>query len=174
MFIAGESADVKATVAALKATVAEDMYKCDVSIYNSSSKTPLYTSSSHLVSISSATAFDTRMPHYMAYTEGPMSSVMPVEIISYLLSLVPVPRRAGNWFLLGTLSVYLASMMSTGFSKDCNVVCALLGEETAVPDEFVQSIRAAIINADTCPPKSWEDVYHNLGAGFLVDCSVVR
>ena len=39
---------------------------------------------------------------------------------------------------------------------------------------FVQSIRAAITNADTCPPKLWEDVYHDLGAGFPVDCSAVR
>ena len=173
VFIAGESADVKATVAALKATVAKDMYQCDVLIYNLSTKTPLYTSTSHPVSICSATAFDTTLLRYVAYTEGPMSSVMPVEIFSFLLSLVPVPKRAGNWCLLGTLSVYFASMMSTRFSKDCNVVCALLGEETAMPDEFVQSIRAAITNADTCPPKSWEDVYHDLGAGFLVDFSGV-
>ena len=74
---------MKATVATLKATVAVDMYQCDVSVYNLSSKTPLYTSSSHLVSICSATAFDTRMPHYVAYTEGPMSSLLPVEIFSY-------------------------------------------------------------------------------------------
>ena len=99
---------------------------------------------------------------------------MPVEIFSFLLSLVPVPERAGKWFFLGTLSVYFASMMSTRFSKDFNNACALLGEETVVPDEFVQSIRAAITNADTCPPKSWEDVYHDLGAGFPVDCSGVR
>ena len=52
-------------------------------------------------------------------------------------------------------------------------MCALLGEEIVVPDEFVQSIRAAITNADTCPPKSWEDVYHELGASFPVDCSGV-
>ena len=153
VFIAGESADVKAIVAALKATIAKDMYQCDVSIYNLSTKTPLYTSTPHLVSICSATAFDTRMPRYVAYTEGPMSSLMPVKIFSYLLSLVPVPERAGNWFLLGTLSVYFASMMSTRFSKDCNVVCALWGEEIAVPDEFVQSIKEAITNADTCPPQ---------------------
>ena len=167
---------MKATVAALKATVAEDMYKCDVAIYNLSTKTPLYTSTSHLVSVCCATAFDNRMPRYVAFTEGPMSSVMPVEKLSFLLSLVSVPQRAGNWFLLGTLSVYFASMMSTRVSKDCNVVCALLGEETVVPvpDEFVQSIRAAITNADTCPPKSWEDVYHDLGASFPVDCSGVR
>ena len=44
VFIAGESADVKATVAALKAIVAEDMYQCDVAICNLSTKTPLYTS----------------------------------------------------------------------------------------------------------------------------------
>ena len=43
-----------------------------------------------------------------------------------------------------------------------------------MPDEFVQSIRAAITIADTCPPKSWEDVYHVLGEGFPVDCSGVR
>ena len=113
------------------------------------------------------------MPRYVAFTEGPMSCVMPVEIFSFVFILVPVPERAGNWFLLGTLSVYFASMMSTRFSKDCNVVCALLGEEAVVPDEFVQSIRAAITNADTCPPKSWEDVYHDLGARFPVDCSGV-
>ena len=57
---------------------------------------------------------------------------MRVEIFSFLLSLVPVPERQGNWFLLGTLSMYLASTMSTSFSKDCHVVCALLGEETIV------------------------------------------
>ena len=113
VLIAGESVNGKATVAALKATVAQDMYQCDVSIYNLSSRTPLYTSSSHLVSICFATAFDMRMPRYVAYTEGPMSSVLPVEIFSYVLSLVPVPDRAGNWFLLGTLSVHFASMIST-------------------------------------------------------------
>ena len=110
----------------------------------------------------------------MAYTEMPMSFVLHVEIFSYLLSLVPVPERAGSWCLLGTLSAHFASMMSTRFSKDSSVVCALLGEETAMPDEFVQSMRAAITNADTCPPKSWEDVYHDLGAGFPVDCFGVR
>ena len=94
------------------------------------------------------------MPRYVAYTEGPMSSVLPVELFSYILSLVPVPERAGNWFLLGTLSVHSASMMSTKFSKDCNVLCALLGEEIVVRDEFVQSISAAITNVDTCPPPS--------------------
>ena len=62
VFNVRESAHVKATVAAFKATIVEDMYQCDVSIYNLSTKTPLYTSSSHLVSICSATAFDTRMP----------------------------------------------------------------------------------------------------------------
>ena len=154
VFIAGECADVKATVAALKATVAQDMYQCDVSIYNLSTKTLLYTSSSHLVSICSATDFDSRMPRYAAYTEGPMSSVLPVEIFSYPLSPVPAPERASNWFLPGTVFVHFASMMSTTFSKDCNVVCALLGEETDVPDTFFQSIRAAITNADTCLPKS--------------------
>ena len=102
-----------------------------------SGKTRLYTSTSHLVSVCSATAFDTRLPRYVAYTEGSMSSVMPVEIFSFLLSLVPVPERAGHWFVLWTLPVYFGSMMSTRFSKDCNVVCALLGEGTAVPDEFV-------------------------------------
>ena len=163
VFIAGESADVKAI--ALKANVAEDMHQCDVSIYNSSTKTPLYTSTCHLVSICYATALDARMPCYVAYTEGPTSSMMPVEIF------FPVIERAGNWFLLGTLSAYFASMMSTRFSKDCNVVCAFLGEETIVPEEFDQSIRAAITNADKCPPKSWEDVYHDLGPGFPVDSS---
>ena len=114
------------------------------------------------------------MPRYVAYAEGPMSCVLPVKILSYLLSLLSAPQQAGNRFLLGTVSVHFASMMSTKFSKDCNVMCALLGEEAVVPRLFFESIGAAIANADTCPPKSREDVYHDLGAGFLVDCSWVR
>ena len=100
VFIAGESAHVKVTVPALKATVAEDMYQCDVSIYNLSTRTLLYTSTSRLVSICSATAFDTRLPRYMACTEGPMSSMMPVEMFSFLLSVVPVitpPHFTLSW-----------------------------------------------------------------------------
>ena len=90
----------------------------------------------------------------MAETEGPMFSVLPVEIFSYFLSLILVPKRAGNWFLPGTLSWYFASMMSTKFFEDCDVVCALLGEATAVLDEFVQSITAATTKATPAPPKS--------------------
>ena len=172
MFIAGEFADVKATIAALKATVAEDMYHCDVAIYKLSTKTPPYTSTSHPVSICSSTTFDNRPPRYVAFTAGPMSSVLPVEIFSFLLSLVPVPQRAGNWFLLGALSVYFASMMSTRVSKDCNVVCALLGEETIVPDDFVPSIRVAITNADTCPPKVMGGCVPRLGGRF--SCGLFR
>ena len=106
VFIAGESTDAKATFAALKATIAKDMYQCDVSIYDLSTKTPLYTSSSHLISICSATAFDTRMPRYVAYTKGPMSCVLPVEIFAYFLSLLSAPQQAGYRFLLGTVSVH--------------------------------------------------------------------
>jgi hypothetical protein len=68
--------------------------------------------------------------------------------------------------LLGTLSVYFASMMSTRFSKDCNVVCPLLGEETVVPDDFVQLIRAGITNADTCPPQVMGGCVPRLGGRF--------
>ena len=53
-------------------------------------------------------------------------------------------------------------------------MCALLGEQTVVADEFVKSIRASITSADTCPSKSWEYVYHDLGASFPVDCSRAR
>ena len=62
VFIAGECTDVKASVAALKATVALDMSQCDVSIYILATKTPLHTSTPHPVSICSATTFDCRLP----------------------------------------------------------------------------------------------------------------
>ena len=82
VFIAGESADIRATVATLKTTVVEDIYQCDVPIYNLSSKTPWYTSSSHLFSICSSTAFEKKLPRYVSYREGPMSSMLPMEIFS--------------------------------------------------------------------------------------------
>ena len=82
--------------------------------------------------------------------------VLPIEIFSYLLSLVRVPSQARNWFLLGTLFVHFATMPTTSFSRDCNVVCALLAEECEMPEGFVQSLRASTSNAYTCPPKGIE------------------
>ena len=117
MFIAGESADVKATVAALKATVAEDMYQCDVSIYNLSTKTPLYTSTSHVVSICSATAFDTRLPRYVAYAEGPMSSMMPVEIFSFLLAWFRSQNRQATSFCWGLCLCILQARCLPSFPR---------------------------------------------------------
>ena len=99
VFIAGEGADVRADVAALKTTGTHDMYPCDVSIYNLSSKTPLYTSSTHLLSICSSAPFEKKLPQYVAYREGAMSSVMPVEIFSYLLNMSLVLQETG--FCLG-------------------------------------------------------------------------
>ena len=54
-----------------------------------------------------------------------MSSVMPIDIFSFLLDLLLVPERARNWFLVGSLSMNFATMMSARSSHDCNVVCAL-------------------------------------------------
>ena len=99
MFIAseGEGADVRATVATVKAIVVEDMYWCDVSTYDLSSKTPLYTPSTHLLSICSAAPFEKKLPRYVAYHEGPMSFVMPVEIFWYLLNLVYCMELVSAW-----------------------------------------------------------------------------
>ena len=73
LVIPSEGADVRATVAPLKATVAEDMYQCDVSVMicNLSSKTPLYTSSTHLLSICFSAPFEKKLTRYVAYCEGP-------------------------------------------------------------------------------------------------------
>ena len=47
------------------------------------------------------------------------------------------------------------------------------GEETTVRDEFVHSLRAAITNANTYPPKSWNDIHDDM-SGFPVDCNGAR
>ena len=54
VFIVGEAANVKASVALLKASIAEDMYQCDMTVDILSSKTPLYNSSSHLLAFCSS------------------------------------------------------------------------------------------------------------------------
>ena len=71
----------------------------------------------------------------------------------------------------GTLSVHVASMLTTRFSRDCNVVCALWAEECEIPEEFVLALRASISSTDTCPSKAWNHVYDDLSSGFPVDCS---
>ena len=85
------------------------MYQCHVSMYNLSSKNPLYTSSTHLISICSTAPLENKLHWCVAYGEGPVSFVMPLEIVSYPLVVVPIPSIAGN----GLLPVHFASILST-------------------------------------------------------------
>ena len=80
VFIGGETADVKATVATLKVRVAEDMYQCDISMFKLSTPPPLYNASSHLLSICFTTAFDKKLPRYVAFAEGHLPYVLPIQI----------------------------------------------------------------------------------------------
>ena len=121
----------------LKATVAEDMYWCDVSIHNLSSKTPLYIPGTHLLSICSSAPFEKKSPWHMAYRARHMLFVMGVEIFSYLWNLELVPSTSRIGFLVWSLSLHFGSMQSTRFVRDCNVVLALLGEDLPLPDDFV-------------------------------------
>ena len=74
-----------------------------------------------------------------------------------------------NWFPLGIVSVHFASMLSAKLSRHCNVVLAVLGEETDVPDQFVGSLIASMTNTDTCSPKAWNDEYADLSSRVHVD-----
>ena len=56
-------------------------------MYSLSSKTPLYTSSTHRLSICSTTPFEKQVPRYVGYHEGSMSFVTPVAIFRYVSNL---------------------------------------------------------------------------------------
>ena len=86
---------------------------------------------------------------------------MLVDIFSYLLTLVHVPDDAGDVFVLSNVSRHF---VSSRLVCDCNVVLVVLGEELAVLDEVVQSLRASVTNVDTCPRKLWNDAYDDLSS----------
>ena len=83
--VTGETADVRPCVSNLKAACAEEFFHADVCVYNLSKPSALYGMGQTALALCSLHQFFARLPRYLSYIQGPLTTAIPVEVFCYLL-----------------------------------------------------------------------------------------
>ena len=83
--VPGETADVRVCVSNPKAACAEEFFHADVSVYNLSKPSALYSMGHTALALCILHQFSARPPRYLSYIQGPLTSAIPVEVCCYLL-----------------------------------------------------------------------------------------
>ena len=83
--VIGESAHVRAHVSNLKAACAEEFFHADVWVYNLSKPSALYSMGQTALALCNLHQFSARLPRYLSYIHGPLTTAIPVEVFYYLL-----------------------------------------------------------------------------------------
>ena len=81
----GETANVRACVSSLKAACAEEFFYADVFVYNLSKPSALYTMGQTALALCGLHEFSARLPRYLSYIRGTLTTAIPVEVFCYLL-----------------------------------------------------------------------------------------
>ena len=169
--VTGEAADVRACVSNLKAACAEEFFHADVCVYNLSKASALYSMGQSALALCSLHQFSARLPRYLSYTQGTLSSAIPVELFCYLLYALDLITPNSTWVMVCTQQLDFSAALSIQSMFSVNIAVAYLSEEKSVPESFVTDLRAAVSNCDTVAPINCERVCDDLADGFPADCS---
>ena len=104
MFVAVtcETADVPACVSNPKATCAKEFFHADVCVYNLSKPSALYDMGQTALALCSLHQFSARLPRYLYYIQGPLTTAIPVEVCSYLLYALDLNPQNSTWIMVCT------------------------------------------------------------------------
>ena len=83
--LTGETADVRACIGNLKGVCCEEFFHVDFCIYNHSKASALYNMGEAALAFCSLHRFSSCLPQFMSFTQGTLSSALPVKIISFLI-----------------------------------------------------------------------------------------
>ena len=72
-------------VSNLKAACAEEIFHADVCVYNLSKPSALYSMGQTALALCSPHQFSARLPRYLSYIQGLLTTAIPVEVFWYLL-----------------------------------------------------------------------------------------
>ena len=115
--------------------------------------------------------FSARLPRYLSYIQGPLTSVIRVEVFCYLLYALDLIQLNSTWVMVCTQRPDFSAALSFQSMFPLNIAVAYLSEEKSVPESFVTDLRAAVPNCDTLAPIQWERVCELRPCRwFSVDC----
>ena len=165
--VIGETADVRACVSNLKATCAEEfsmpMYVCTTcpSHHHCTAWDILLL---HL--LCSLHQFFARLPRYLSYIQGPLTTATPVEVFCYLLYALDLIQQNSTWVMVCTQQPDFFATLSIQSMFPVNIAVAYLSEEKSIPESFITDLRAAVSNRDIVAPIQWDRVCEDLADGF--------
>ena len=83
--VTAETADVRAYISNPKAACAEEFFHADVCAYNLSKPSALDSMGQSALALCSLHQFSARLPRYLSYIHGPLTTAVSVEVFCYLL-----------------------------------------------------------------------------------------
>ena len=169
--LTGETTDVRARVSNLKASCAEEFFHANVCVYNLSKASALYNIARTALAMCSLHQFSARLPRYLSYIPGSLTTAILVEVFCYLLYALHLIQQTSTWVMVCTQQLDFSAALSIQSMFPVNIAVPYLSAEKSVPESFVTDLRVAVSNCDTVAPILWERVCEDLAHGFLVDCT---
>ena len=83
VLIAGETVDVRACIGNVKVARSEEFFHGGVSVYNLSKASAIYNMGQSALALCTLHQFNSRLPRYMLFTQGTLSSPNPVELVFF-------------------------------------------------------------------------------------------
>ena len=168
--VTGEAADVWAFVSNLKAACAQEFFHADICVYDLSKPSALYIMGHTALALCSLHHFFARLPRYLFYIQGTLTTATPVKVFYYLLYALDLIRQNSTWVMVYTQRPDFFATLVIQSMFPVIIAVAYLSEETSILESFLTDLRVAVSNCDTVAPIQWHRVCEDLAYGFLVDC----
>ena len=125
----------------------------------------------HCGSTITVATFSARLPRYLCYIQGTLTTAIPVEVFCYLMYALDLIRQNSTWVMVCTQQPDFSAALSIQSMFPVNIAVAYLSEEKSIHESFVTDLRATVSKCDTVAPIQWERVCKDLAGGFPVDCT---
>ena len=126
--VTGETADVRACVSNLKAACAKEFFHADVCVYNLSKPSAMYSMGQTALAVCSLHQFSARLPRYLSYILGPLTTPIPVEAFCYLLYALDLIQQNSTWVMVCTHQPDFSGALSIHSMFPVNIAVAYVSK----------------------------------------------
>ena len=135
--VTGETADVRACISNPKAACAEEFFHADVCVHNVSKPSALYSIGRTALALCRLHQFSARLPRYLFYIQGPLTTAIPVEVFCYLLYALDLIQQNSTWGSVCTQQPDFFAAVSIHSMFPVKIAVAYLCQEKSIPESFV-------------------------------------
>ena len=93
---------MRACIGNLKVARSKEFFHADVCVYNLSNASAVYNIGQSTLALYSLHQLHSRLPGYMVFTQGTLSSPQPVEIWCFLLCHLNLVKESSTWIMVAT------------------------------------------------------------------------